>query len=319
MADIFVSYRREDAGGHAGRLVDDLREHFHNAIIFQDIQSIHAGADFVQAIGQAIAASRVMLVVIGPDWLDPAAGRNYSRIHDIDDPVRSEIAWAFYHRRVVIPVLVGGARMVTAEQLPLNIRFLPQLHAHEQSVTRWSYDLQQLAAKITTVTGLVRRESGSPVSVATRRSQPRGWLMPMLWIVGGALLVTVCSVLLNAPPPDPTPPAPTPPDPTQQPAAPAPDVSGTWYEADRANPVQFEQVGTNVGVVIQLNAQQGMIAGNGQWLSGRLVLNVQAFSVPNGEQGASGVMTLTASPDQRHLTGTFELTGQSPRNISLER
>jgi hypothetical protein len=328
MADIFVSYRREDGGGHAGRLVDDLREHFQNATIFQDVESIHAGADFVQAIGQAIAVTRVMLVIIGPDWLDPAEGRRHSRIHDNNDPVRCEIAWAFYHRRFVIPVLVGGAKMVMPEHLPPDIRFLPQIHAHEQSVTRWSYDIAQLAGKITTITGLRGRESGPPVSMVPRRSQ-RGWLGAMLWMLGGALMLLFCSVMVNNNQTHEASSSPANPNPTELAALPAHaptpapvaplDVSGAWYEADRASSLEFEQVGAAVSVRAHLQSQQAMVVGQGQWASGQLSLNLKTFSLTTGAPGADAVMTLTPSADQRQLRGTLQASGQSAVNVSLSR
>ena len=65
---IFVSYRRDDAAGHAGRLCDDLAERLGAAEVFQDVDSIAPGEDFVDAIQRAIAAADVVVAVIGPDW-----------------------------------------------------------------------------------------------------------------------------------------------------------------------------------------------------------------------------------------------------------
>ena len=51
---VFLSYRRADTAGHAGRICDDLERHFGAPIVFRDIDSIKAGSDFVRALEAAI-------------------------------------------------------------------------------------------------------------------------------------------------------------------------------------------------------------------------------------------------------------------------
>lgn len=76
---IFISYRRADLGGHAaayvGRLDDHLRAHFGGADVFLDIQTIPAGAEFDEFIGQQVAQTDVLLAVIGPDWVSELQAR----------------------------------------------------------------------------------------------------------------------------------------------------------------------------------------------------------------------------------------------------
>ena len=50
MARIFLSYRRDDSGGYAGRLYDRLSQHFGRDNLFMDIDSIALGLDFARAI-----------------------------------------------------------------------------------------------------------------------------------------------------------------------------------------------------------------------------------------------------------------------------
>jgi hypothetical protein len=50
---IFVSYRRDDARGDAGRLTDKLKFHFGDKQLFRD-EAIEAGVDFVEAINSAV-------------------------------------------------------------------------------------------------------------------------------------------------------------------------------------------------------------------------------------------------------------------------
>jgi len=50
MPEIFLSYRRADAAGTAGRLFDRLSQHFGAGQVFRDIDSIEAGDNFEQSI-----------------------------------------------------------------------------------------------------------------------------------------------------------------------------------------------------------------------------------------------------------------------------
>jgi hypothetical protein len=45
---VFISYRREDCPGHAGRLFDHLRARLDPASVFMDVTDIEAGVDFVE-------------------------------------------------------------------------------------------------------------------------------------------------------------------------------------------------------------------------------------------------------------------------------
>jgi len=62
---IFISYRRADSEGYAGRLFDRLCSHFGKRNIFKDVVAIEAGADFVREIEQAVEACDVLLALIG--------------------------------------------------------------------------------------------------------------------------------------------------------------------------------------------------------------------------------------------------------------
>jgi hypothetical protein len=88
---IFVSYRRGDTAGYAGRLADRLDEHFGENVVFHDIDSIDPGADFVEAIQRAVGSSEVLLAVIGKNWLTATDAAGQKRLQDPQDYVRMEI------------------------------------------------------------------------------------------------------------------------------------------------------------------------------------------------------------------------------------
>lgn len=70
MPDIFICYRREDSEGYAGRLHDPLLDHFGKRAVFIDVDNLYPGVDFEQVIQSTLLRSTVVLVVIGPRWMD---------------------------------------------------------------------------------------------------------------------------------------------------------------------------------------------------------------------------------------------------------
>ncbi len=144
MAGIFISYRRSGSQGFAGRLADDLIEHFGQDRVFRDVE-IQPGEDFSKVIERAIAACDVLLVMMGPDWEGHQNSKGELRLHEPDDWVRLEIEAAFALNAWVVPVLVGGARMPEAALLPRAIRRLSRIQAFELSDRRWDRDVDQLA------------------------------------------------------------------------------------------------------------------------------------------------------------------------------
>ena len=140
---IFISYRRNDAAGHSGRLFDALGRELGEGEVFRDVQSIAAGEDFMESIGSAISKAEGVIVLVGPDWL--AAGADGApRIQAANDIVRAEVRLALELKKRVVPVLVGGARMPGQAQLPEDIRAFARCNAVELSEARWDYDAGRL-------------------------------------------------------------------------------------------------------------------------------------------------------------------------------
>lgn len=145
MPSIFISYRREDTSGEAGRLAEDLESHFGRSSIFMDIDSISPGVNFEERIDGALTACEVALVLIGDRWLHVKHPDGQRRLDDDGDYVRHEIAAALGRPDVtVVPVLVEGAKMPTPAELPADISGLAKINAFELSNKRWAYDLGQL-------------------------------------------------------------------------------------------------------------------------------------------------------------------------------
>ncbi len=144
MRAIFVSYRRSDSQGEAGRLFDDLVSHFGEQKVFMDVAGIEAGRDFRKAIEESVANCGVLLVVMGPSWV---TAKNEAGVRRLDDPadfVREEVAAALRRDIPVIPVLVRGAQMPRSEQLPESLTDLAYRNCVELTHARWKSDVQLL-------------------------------------------------------------------------------------------------------------------------------------------------------------------------------
>ena len=154
MRAIFISYRRNDSEGEAGRLFDDLVREFGEDSVFMDVAAIEAGRDFRKAIDESVATCGVLLAVIGKNWVDAKDDTGRRRLDDPMDFVRLETASALKRDIPVIPVIVRGAAMPRPEQLPEDLKDLAYRNFLELTHARWNSDLQLL------ITALQRRLSG---------------------------------------------------------------------------------------------------------------------------------------------------------------
>jgi hypothetical protein len=140
---VFISYRRRETAGHAGRLYDRLAEHFGDERVFMDLR-MEPGVDFVETIDAAVGDCDALLSIIGAQWLDMRGADGRRRLDDPDDFARMEVEAALARNVRVIPVLVQEARMPEAEQLPASLAPLARRHAIELSDERWDYDVGRL-------------------------------------------------------------------------------------------------------------------------------------------------------------------------------
>jgi len=143
MAEIFLSYRRDDSASATGRLADALEAHFGDERVFRD-HEIAAGENFVEAIRRSVESSTVVLAIVGRRWLDVRDGDGRRRLDDPADFVRLEIELALAAGVAVVPVLVEGATMPAATDLPPSLAGFSRCQAVELSDTRWRYDLDRL-------------------------------------------------------------------------------------------------------------------------------------------------------------------------------
>jgi ABC-type amino acid transport substrate-binding protein len=221
---IFISYRREEAAYPAGWLFNRLADSYGKDQIFKDVDNIELGEDFVERITAAVGSCDVLLALIGPQWLTIADERGQRRLDSSDDFVRLEIEAALTRKVLVIPILVDGASMPDADQLPPSLAKLVRRQALELSPNRFEFDTSRLLKVLDkTLAEAARYPRGIAVPVAdqppitappitvpppapaprnvggaataTRRFQPRRQVRAW-WLVAAALLAVLLLVAI---------------------------------------------------------------------------------------------------------------------------
>lgn len=152
MSHVFLSYRRDDSAGFAGRLADALEAEFGVGSVFRDVDDIRPGEDFVQSIETQLEQVGAVLVMIGPRWLNAGKSAGMGgeageqrRLDDPSDFVRREIQAALASGKPLIPLLVGGAAMPDEAALPPALAGLARRQAVVLSDNDWRADVARLA------------------------------------------------------------------------------------------------------------------------------------------------------------------------------
>jgi hypothetical protein len=153
---IFISYRRKEAGGHALHLFSQLKRWFGDDAVFYDQDSIDLGEVFPERLAQAVQEAAVVLALIGPDWLEEIQRRGEQPGVDF---MRRELELALARERpdaLLLPVLLHGAAMPNAHELPASLAPLCGLNAHamRSGLAHWEADFKQLLDKLARTPGL---------------------------------------------------------------------------------------------------------------------------------------------------------------------
>lgn len=186
MPAIFISYRREDSAGYAGRLHEELVERFGTGEVFRDVDTLRAGQDFEDAIRRRLEQCDACVVMIGPGWLRSQTADGQRRLGAPGDYVTMEIAAALARPDVpVVPVLVGGATMPSPTELPEVLQSLARRHAFTARDETWEADMDRLAAVLRPLVSIKTPPAASsrPGSPLARYAIPALVLMLLAGVV----------------------------------------------------------------------------------------------------------------------------------------
>ncbi len=146
MSKLFISYRRDDSGETVGRLVEKLKPRLKRWDIFYDHKSLQPGDDFPAELRREVSTAKVVLVVIGPDWLQKLKER---RTQSGTDHVFEEVHLALQTGNTVLPVLIRNATMPSEEAFADFPELLPLRSKNAISVRpdpNFEADLEKLAS-----------------------------------------------------------------------------------------------------------------------------------------------------------------------------
>lgn len=291
---IFISYRRKDTEGEASRLTRDLAAALPGVPLFRDVEAISPGEDFAAALERALADCALMLVMVGPIWLEVTDNNGRRRLEDPKDWTRLEVAGALRRGIRVIPVLCRGAVLPSDADLPDDLDPLINRQAVQIDNNRWDYDVDRLIDSLARALNVRRTTSAGasapdapPSALTAVRNKTarvvRGTVIALA-VLGGLVVASLVSESRNsesvdpdtlrkvldavAPPPGGSAAAPAPNAAVPAPARPAqpvaagvprvPDLAGIWRTA--AEQWFIRQQGDQLTVAVSLN---GVALGGG--------------------------------------------------------
>lgn len=197
---VFISYRRSNASGNAGRLYDTISAYFGEDSVFMDVDSIGPGEDFEDVLERTLSECRAVVVVIDPDWLTITGREGRRRLEDPQDYVRLEIQHALASRVRLFPVLVDGALMPSPEDLPQSLRGLARSQATEISSSRYRYDVGRLLKALEPVVSHDRTAPTTPLPSEGRAGSHGilGWRKhPVILSLGAVLIIASVIIFWN--------------------------------------------------------------------------------------------------------------------------
>jgi pterin-4a-carbinolamine dehydratase len=148
---IFISYRRDDDAARAVMLDRIISGTFNEPArpprvrIYRDTEG-RLGVQWPEEVRDRCSSADMVLVVIGPKWLEAKDQYARRRIDQADDWVRQEIELA--HDRTVIPIAFGGADIPPAKALPETISYLASRQGVRVRDERADTDLQPVLLAI---------------------------------------------------------------------------------------------------------------------------------------------------------------------------
>jgi hypothetical protein len=145
---IFISYRRSDSKSDARSICQRLEKAFGKRKVFIDVDSIRPGDDFKSALKNSLEKCNMMVVVIGPRWLDLLRSSEHIDNQTTNDYVHLEIASALERKLPIFPVVVDGATMPEAKELPDDLKPLAFRQAFAVRHDSFPRDMRELEQEL---------------------------------------------------------------------------------------------------------------------------------------------------------------------------
>lgn len=148
LGHIFINYRRDDTQNAAEQLKTALHALLPGISIYLDLVSNEGAENYRGKINTEIAQSNVFLCLIGPKWLEVCGPNGEPRLHEVEDLVCEEIDSALDQGKVILPVLIDGAKMPSRTELPVAIKRLARHHAMPLTQSKRAMETGRIASRI---------------------------------------------------------------------------------------------------------------------------------------------------------------------------
>jgi hypothetical protein len=179
---IFINYRRDANLREAQHLATLLAAKFGKSSVFLDLRGIGGAENWMEKLQEQVDACDLMIVLISKDWTQSTNAQGQRRMEDANDPLVYEIARALRNRMPVLPILIDGATMPEAAELPKSLWVLTLQHGMPLRNEFFGPDTAEIVAAIK------RRVK----ELGRRRKAPA-------WIFGVASIAMVASGMAAGP------------------------------------------------------------------------------------------------------------------------
>ncbi|MCI2418346.1 toll/interleukin-1 receptor domain-containing protein [Saccharopolyspora sp. K220] len=165
MPEIFINYRTGDCEQTAVTIEHDLSRRFGRQRVFRASKSIRPGDNYRDGLSAASTGTRVLLALIGPNWLNARDHNGNLALTNENDWTRKEILNAMRTGARIIPILCGRKMpRLSAASLPADLAPLADLQSLTYDTGNAEADLNRIAAELADlVPGLVDR-TAKPIS-----------------------------------------------------------------------------------------------------------------------------------------------------------
>jgi pterin-4a-carbinolamine dehydratase len=134
---IFLSYRRSDTTPYALAVKAELEQRLRTALVFVDVHRIQGGEHWPASLDSALARARVLIALIGPNWLGHDKAKAKPRIFDDNDWVRKELRYFLREKpEAVLPILVDGTSLSNIK-LPEDLAALRDVQPLKLTPAQW--------------------------------------------------------------------------------------------------------------------------------------------------------------------------------------
>ncbi len=149
---LFINYRRSDTASFAEYLALSLTNQIAEGTYFLDTETIKKGEYFSEVIEKHLMKAEVLLVLIGPGWLDAADEFGERRIRDENDWVRKEIELAKEKGKHIIPIFyqnpdIKQIETYLSKRVP-SIAFISEINYISIAEQNRKNDLQILISEL---------------------------------------------------------------------------------------------------------------------------------------------------------------------------